>query len=303
MSVLDSPSSALSVIVEDSLFDEAEVAAAAFLARYSGRTLDAYRYDLRTFFQWAADAHVAVLEAQRPHIELYRSSMEDRGLAPSTIDRRLSTICGFYRFAHIDGRVPANPAQYVRRPKVHPSEGRGLDRREFGTFLFTAEQFDHDHAALAVLLGLNRLRVSEACGTDIEDLAFDHGHRTLHVLGKGHKPAVVPLVPRAARTIDLAVGERSEGPVLRRHDGQRLDRRTAHRWVRAIGKKGGLGIVYPHMLRAAFIMAALDAGVPLRDVQIAARHADPRTTTIYDRRRENFDRHAAYVVVAFVAGG
>jgi len=58
-------------------------------------------------------------------------------------------------------------------------------------------------------------------------------------------------------------------------------------------------------------MAALDAGVPLRDVQIAARHADPRTTTIYDqprklhptRRRQNFDRHAAYFVVAFVAGG
>lgn len=83
----------------------------------------------------------------------------------------------------------------------------------------------------------------------------------------------------------------------------RLDRRTAHRWVRSIGKKAGLGVVYPHMLRAAFIMAALDAGVPLRDVQIAARHADPRTTTVYDHRRENFDRHAAYVVVAFVAGG
>lgn len=43
--------------------------------------------------------------------------------------------------------------------------------------------------------------------------------------------------------------------------------------------------------------------IALRDVQIAARHADPRTTTVYDRRRENFDRHAAYVVVAFVAGG
>ena len=52
-----------------------------------------------------------------------------------------------------------------------------------------------------------------------------------------------------------------------------------------------------------FIMAALEAGVPLRDVQIAARHADPRTTTIYDRRRENFERHAAYVVVEFVAAG
>jgi hypothetical protein len=40
---------------------------------------------------------------------------------------------------------------------------------------------------------------------------------------------------------------------------------------------------------------------PQRDVQIAARHADPRTTTIYDRRRQNLDRHAAYVVVAFIA--
>jgi integrase/recombinase XerD len=178
-----------------------------------------------------------------------------------------------------------------------------LDRSELGVFLFTAEQYDRDHAALAVLLALNGLRVSEACATNIEDLGFERGHRTLGIVGKGNKPATVPLVPTTARTIDLAVGERSEGPILRRRDGHRLDRRTAHRWVRAIGKRAGLGAVHPHMLRAAFIMAALDAGVPLRDVQIAARHADPRTTTIYDRRRQNFDRHAAYVVVAFVAGG
>ena len=156
---------------------------------------------------------------------------------------------------------------------------------------------------MAVLLGLNGLRVSEACATDAQDLGFDRGHRTLRIIGKGNKPAVIPLVPRVARTIDLVLGERCEGPILHRRDGERLDRRTAHRWVRSIGKKAGLGIVHPHMLRAAFIMAALDAGVPLRDVQLAARHADPRTTTIYDRRRENFDRHAAYVVVAFVAGG
>jgi integrase/recombinase XerD len=303
MSALDSDTKTLATIISDPGFDEAQVAAAAFLARYNGRTLDAYRFDLRTFFQWAVDVGLAVLEAKRPHIELYRTVMEQRGLAASTIDRRLSTVCGFYLFAHIDGRVNANPAQYVRRPKVHPSEGRGLDRRERGTFLFTAERGDKSHAALAVLLGLNGLRVSEACGTNVEDLAFTQGHRTLRIMGKGSKPAVIPLVPRAARTIDLAIGARAEGPILRRKDGARLDRRTAHRWVRSIGKRAGLNAVYPHMLRSAFIMAALDAGVPLRDVQIAARRADPRTTTVYDRRRENFDRHAAYVVVAFVAGG
>jgi site-specific recombinase XerD len=234
----------------ETVFDEAQVAAVAFLARYSGRTLEAYRHDLRMFFQWAGDHGLEVLQASRPHFELYRAAMEERVLAASTIDRRLSTVCGFYRFAHIDGRIPSNPAQYVRRPKVQPSEGRGMDRGELGTFLFTAERFDRDHAALAVLLGLNGLRVSEACGTNIEDLGLLRGHRTLRILGKGNKPATIPLVPRAARTIDLAVGERHQGPILRRRDGQRLDRRTAHRWVGSIGKRAGLGAVHPHMLRA-----------------------------------------------------
>lgn len=303
MTTTDVPPSALLQRYDPDHVDTAELAAVSFLARYSGRTLEAYRYDLRCFFQWATDTHLEVLNATRAHIELYRCWLEERGLAASTVDRRLTTVCGFYRFAHIDGRTASNPAQYVRRPRVHPSTARGLDRAELGAFLFTAERYDHDHAALAVLLGLNGLRVSEACATNVEDLGFERGHRTLQITGKGNKPAVIPLVPRTARTLDLAIGERDQGPILRRRDGQRLDRRTAHRWVASIGRRAGLEAVHPHMLRAAFIMAALDAGVPLRDVQTAARHADPRTTTIYDRRRQDFDRHAAYVVVAFVAGG
>ena len=167
--------------------DEADLAAVAFLARYSGRTLDAYRQDLRGFFQWASDHGVAPLAATRAHIELYRMSMEQRGLAPSTIDRRLSTVCGYYRFAHIDGRIPANPAQCVRRPKVPESQGHGMDRTELGTFLFTAERFDWMHAALAVLLGLNGLRGSEACGANIEDLAVQRGHRAPFDRGEGQQ--------------------------------------------------------------------------------------------------------------------
>jgi integrase/recombinase XerD len=285
------------------LLDEAQLAAAAFLARYSGRTLESYRADLRQFFQWAGDVGLAPLTATRAHVELYRGWLDARGLAASTIDRRLATVCGYYRFAHLDGRIAADPAQYVRRPRVHPPSQRGMDRGELAGFLYTAERVSHTHAALAVLLGLNGLRVSEACDANIEDLGFERGHRTLQIVGKGNKPATVPLVPRTGRTVDLAIGERTEGPILQRQDGHRLDPRTACGWVRSIGTRAGLGHVHPHMLRAAFIMAALDAGVPLRDVQMAARHSDPRTTTVYDRRRQNFDRHAAYAVVAFVTSG
>ena len=47
---------------------------------------------------------------------------------------------------------------------------------------------------------------------------------------------------------------------------------------------------------------SLDAGVPLRDVQEAASHADPRTAMRYDRARTSLDRHATYIVAAFIAG-
>jgi integrase/recombinase XerD len=60
--------------------------------------------------------------------------------------------------------------------------------------------------------------------------------------------------------------------------------------------------ISPHSLRHSFITAALDAGVPLRDVQDAASHADPRTTMGYDGARHSLDRHATYIVSTFVAG-
>jgi len=59
----------------------------------------------------------------------------------------------------------------------HPTEARGLERTEFAMFLFTAERFDRNHAALAVLFGLNGLRVSEECLTNVEDLGLERRHR------------------------------------------------------------------------------------------------------------------------------
>jgi hypothetical protein len=199
---------------------------------------------------------------------------ERSGLAPSTVDRRLSTVCGYYRLRAHRRRIASNAAQFVRRQRGHPSTQRGMDRGELASFLFTAERTSPMHAALAVLFGLNGLRVSEACGADVEDLGFERGRRILQIVGTGNKPAGVPLRPRAARTIDLAIGERRAGPILIRDDGQRLDSCTASRWVRSVGEQAGQDHVHPHMLRAGFIVAALDAGVVLRDVQVVARHAD-----------------------------
>ena len=145
-------------------------ALAGFLAGYSGSTLDAYRLDLRQWITWLATFHTDPFGVERAHIELYARAAEQEGKARSTIGRRLSTVCGFYRYCEQERLIERNP------------------------------------------------RIS------------------------------------------------------------------------------------PHSLRHSFITAALDAGVPLRDVQEAASHSDPRTTMRYDRGRGSLDRHATYIVSTFVAG-
>jgi integrase/recombinase XerD len=145
--------------------------------------------------------------------------------------------------------------------------------------------------------------VSGATGADIEHLGLERGHRTLVITRKGGKVVAIPLAPRTARAIDLAIGERAAGPLFTAADGRRLDRHGAARVVRRVTRRAQIAKhVSPHTLRHAFITAALDAGVPLRDVQEAASHADPRTTMRYDRARTSLDRHATYIVAAFVAG-
>ena len=164
---------------------------------------------------------------------------------------------------------------------------RALDRNELGALLVAAGLGPPPEHALISLLALNGLRVSEATGADIEHLGLERGHRTVTITRKGGKVVTIPLAPRTARAIDLAIGERTDGPVFLATDGRRLDRHGAGRIVRKVARRAGIAkTVTPHTLRHAFITAALDAGVPLRDVQEAASHADPRTTMRYDNSRE-----------------
>jgi integrase len=83
-----------------------------------------------------------------------------------------------------------------------------------------------------------------------------------------------------------------------------MDEPAAWRLVCRLARVAGIdgSKLNPHSFRHGFVTAALDAGVPLRDVPDAAGHADPRTTRRYDRSRHNLDRAATYAVTAFLAG-
>jgi site-specific recombinase XerD len=245
------------------LFDEARLAVAGFLARYSGPTRTSYATDLRQFFAWCAQVDLQVFAVQRGHVELWARAMEEWGLSRATIGRRLSTVAGFYRIAVLDGLLEHSSAEHVRRAKIDTDSATlGLDRMEPSAFVAQGAAGSPVDHVLACLLGL---RVSEACSIDVEDLSLQRGHRTLTVLGKGSKLAVIPLPPRVARAVDLAAGERRAGPLLLTRTGNRLHRHAATRIVRRLAKRAGVTKhISPHSLRHSFITAALDAGVPLR---------------------------------------
>ncbi|MFF5292205.1 tyrosine-type recombinase/integrase [Paractinoplanes globisporus] len=155
------------------------------------------------------------------------------------------------------------------------------------------------------MLGLLGLRIFEACGTNITDLGEQHGHRVLKIRGNGDKTAPVPLPPAVARAIEHAVDGRLQGPILRNTLGRRIARHAATRRLQQLSETAGIRMprMHPHMLRHTFVTTMLDAGVSLRDVQIAARHADPKTTMRYDRARKNLDRHPNDILAAYMASG
>jgi integrase/recombinase XerD len=288
--------------------DRQRLAVAAYLARFKGSSREHTESDLRCYLSWCAERGLDPLAAQRPHLELYiRWMQEIRRFKPSTVSRRFSVVAGFYRTCVFDGVLEHSPAEHLRRPSV-PAESPtlGFTHLQFEALLTAARQSANPcDFALVAILGLLGLRIFEATGADIADLGEEHGHRVLPVCGKGTKVVLVPLPPAVGRAIDRAVGLRDRGPILLNSRGVRMDRHAATRRLRRLARTAGIQVTraHPHMLRHTFVTTMLDAGVDLRDVQIAARHADPRTTMRYDRARQNLDRHPNYILAAFLASG
>jgi len=124
----------------------------------------------------------------------------------------------------------------------------------------------------------------------------------LAVARKGGLRDLVPLAPRTLAAVEEHLGGRIDGLLVLANDGGPLNRFQATRAIRRLTRAAAITKqISPHSLRHTAVTLALDAGVPLRDVQDMAGHADPRTTRRYDRARKSLDRHATYTLASYLA--
>jgi integrase/recombinase XerD len=277
--------------------------AGAFLASYSSKnTRRGYRIDLYDWLTWCRAWDVDPLACRRTHVELWQRSLEDKQLAGATRARKLAVVRSFYHWC-IDEEIlqAANPASRVKRPTAEKNPQPAYSRVEMAQFLTATEQAGgYDHA-LVMLLYCNGLRIFEACGCDVDDLGQDRWHHTLKIHGKGAKVDVVPLPPPVMLAVTSAVGGREDGPLLLNRHGLRMNRNCAVRTLKRVARSAGVKYVPPHGLRRTAIQLMLAEGTSLREAQEFARHAEPTTTAIYDRRQRSLDEHPSYGMMKLVA--
>jgi len=156
-------------------WQEARGWAGAFLAGYaSAQTRRNYRRDLDCWFAFCAAHQLHPCQGlRRTHLEVYLRSLEAQPCPPSagTLYRRISTLSSWFRWLEDEDVIVGNPAARVRRPHRYPRPQPWLNRNELTDLLAAGEDEGGDAYALVCLLGLNGLRVSEACNANVTDLA------------------------------------------------------------------------------------------------------------------------------------
>lgn len=283
-----------------------DILAASFLASYVEPTRSHHAANLRDWFRFCDRNSLLPSEVKRAHIEVYaRELSEVRGLMNSTVANKLATIARFYRYAQIDGYIPGNPAEYVKRPTVpRVSTTNGMSRSELLAVLDAAQKSSPRDHALCCILGLNGLRVGEVVAAEIEDLNRQGGYHTLRVKReKGGETPLVPLAPRTSWAVEQTIYGRTAGSIFLNREGVPMDRASANRIVHRLAKQVGITKrITAHSFRHTFITLALDAGVSVRDVQNSVGHRDARQVSYYDRNKNSLPRNATHMVAAFVEG-
>jgi integrase/recombinase XerC len=262
--------------------------------RMSRHTVAAYRHDLASLASFCKRRGVSAW-AQLDHhlVRAFAAAEHAAGLAPRSVQRRLSAVRTFFNYLARETNSDRNPALDVRAPKPKKRLPMTLDADQMGRLLaFRVEDsISVRDKAIMELFYSSGLRLSELVGLNVREL--DLADRTVRVLGKGGKTRIVPVGRYAVEALRKWLVERAQ--LLKRSKlearesalflgprGRRLAPRAVQLRVALWARRQGIGIkLHPHMFRHSFATHLLESSGNLRGVQELLGHADIGTTQIY----------------------
>ena len=260
----------------------------------SANTTGAYRGDLRAYGAHLAGRGTDSLSATREDVTAFIAALQQRGMAPSTVERKVAAVKSYHAFLVREGRTANHPTLTLPLPKVPERLPDVVSIDDISRLL--AQPFPNgpvgyrDRTVLEVLYGCG-LRVSELTGLDVGDVDLDHGF--VRVFGKGSKERLVPVAGAAESALreylvhgrpylkaKKATTRQDPSALFLNVRGGRLTRQAVFGTVRAYGERVGLHL-HPHTLRHSFATHMLQGGADLRALQEMLGHSDISTTQIY----------------------
>ena len=258
----------------------------------SAHTRDAYGADLERFLKHLRGASVRSLNSvTRNHILSFLMDEKERGIATTSIARRLVAIKVFFRYLAQEGLLKENVTEAMDSPKLWKVLPDALSYEEVERLLLQPDATNplgvRDRAILETFYG-SGLRVSEICGLTLDGLQSEAGY--LRCVGKGNKERVVPVSNTALQSVEQYLGE--VRPLHTQDDDMRIlfltrrgtgfSRKGMWKLIKQHARDAGIGKnVTPHTLRHSFATHLLSNGAPLRIIQEMLGHADIATTQIY----------------------
>lgn len=266
----------------------------------SPHTITSYETDLSQFLTFCS-AHFEEEEEElnpnlieRITIRLWLGELSERGLAKSSIARKVAAVRSFFKYCFKRGMVEQNPAHLLIVPKKDQPLPKTANAEDLSRMMELAEgntpESAQDRAILELLYGTG-IRLSELISMNEEDINFTLNQ--IKVLGKGAKQRIVPIGKRAKEALQRHLntktelyGERTDedafSAVFLAANGQRIYPRAVQRLVKDyLQRASEVTQKSPHVLRHSFATHLLDRGADIRVIKELLGHANLAATQVY----------------------